>query len=172
MTALVSTLIDTPLGKVVASANTQGLCELDFADEAEYVQNGSNPYLDRLRVELAEYFAGKRREFAVLLAPKGTPFQIGVWETLRKIPYGQTMSYAAEAELLGRASAVRAVASANGKNPISILIPCHRVIAKDGSIGGYSGGIWRKEFLLTLEKSYETSGVSCCTVAKETSFCK
>jgi methylated-DNA-[protein]-cysteine S-methyltransferase len=138
---------------MVASATTEGLCGLDFADDAEYIQTGLNRHLNRLRVELTEYFEGKRRVFTVPLVPNGTQFQTSVWKTLQKIPYGQTISYTTEAQMLGRASAVRAVANANGKNPISIIIPCHRVIAKDGSIGGYSGGIWRKEFLLELEKS-------------------
>jgi methylated-DNA-[protein]-cysteine S-methyltransferase len=150
---LFTIFISTPLGVMVASACDEGVRLLDFVDDAKYVQNGSNRHLDKLKIELAEYFEGKRREFTAPLAPTGTSFQMSVWETLQKIPYGQTVSYAAEAEMLGRASAVRAVASANGKNPISILIPCHRVIAKDRSIGGYSGGIWRKEFLLELERS-------------------
>ena len=88
------------------------------------------------------------------LAPIGTPFQTNVWHTLEQIPYGETVSYAKESEMLGRPSAVRAVASANGKNPIAILIPCHRVIASNGGIGGYNGGIWRKEFLLELEAKH------------------
>jgi len=116
------------------------------------VQNSDTPLLIRLEEELREYFEGKRKIFTLPLAPDGTPFQKKVWETLRIIPYGETISYAEEAKLFGNAKAVRAVASANGRNPISILIPCHRVIATGGGLGGYSGGLWRKEFLLAVEK--------------------
>lgn len=144
--------IQTPIGMMSAKANDSGIYSLDFADDGETAAS-NDPLLLRLRDELDEYFALTRREFTVPLAPVGTPFQMGVWRTLQKIPYGQTVSYAKESEMLGRPSAVRAVANANGKNPIAILIPCHRVIASGGGIGGYSGGIWRKEFLLELERS-------------------
>ena len=101
--------------------------------------------------QLADYFAGRLTEFDLPLAPSGTDFQRRVWAALQTIPYGQTWSYTQLAEKIGRASAVRAVGLANGKNPISVVIPCHRVIGSDGSLTGYGGGLDRKRFLLDLE---------------------
>lgn len=146
--------IPTPLGTMTAKADKIGVCLLDFAKSDESFFS-DNPLLLRLKNELDDYFAGKRRQFTVPLSLVGTPFQVSVWQTLQKIPYGETVSYAKEAAMLGRPSAVRAVANANGKNPIAIIIPCHRVIASKGGIGGYSGGVWRKEFLLSLEAKYK-----------------
>lgn len=145
-------LINTPIGKMIAAADENAILSLDFTPKSVLVQNSDTPLLVRLEEELREYFEGKRKIFTLPLAPDGTPFQKKVWETLRIIPYGETISYAEEAKLFGNAKAIRAVASANGRNPISILIPCHRVIAAGGGLGGYSGGVWRKEFLLALEK--------------------
>lgn len=145
--------IPTPIGIMLAKADKNGICLLDFAQSGETFTS-DNSLLLLLKNELDEYFAGKRREFTVPLAPVGTPFQMSVWQTLQKIPYGETISYAKESQMLGRPSAVRAVANANGKNPIAIIIPCHRVIASGGGIGGYNGGVWRKEFLLSLEAKY------------------
>lgn len=144
-------LITTPIGNMIATADADGITSLDFADETFQAALCENPLLLRLEEELRDYFAGNRRTFTLPLNPHGTPFQKAVWETLQTIPYGETLSYAQEAERFGNPKAVRAVASANGRNPIAILIPCHRVIASGGGIGGYSGGIWRKEFLLGLE---------------------
>ncbi len=144
-------VFETPLGKVVAVADEEGLCSLDF-DENASASDEENVHLTQLQRELSEYFAGKRKTFDVRLNPKGTPFQRAVWRTLCDIPYGSVISYSQEAQMLSHEKAVRAVANANGKNPIPIIIPCHRVIAKDGGIGGYSGGIWRKEFMLELER--------------------
>jgi len=113
---------------------------------------GAAPFAAAAR-QLADYFAGRLTEFDLPLAPAGTDFQRGVWAALRTIPYGQTWSYAQLAEKIGRASAVRAVGLANGKNPISVVIPCHRVIGSDGSLTGYGGGLDRKRFLLDLESA-------------------
>jgi methylated-DNA-[protein]-cysteine S-methyltransferase len=113
---------------------------------------GAAPFAAAAR-QLADYFAGQLTEFDLPLAPAGTDFQRGVWAALRTIPYGQTWSYAQLAEKIGRASAVRAVGLANGKNPISVVIPCHRVIGSDGSLTGYGGGLDRKRFLLDLESA-------------------
>lgn len=104
--------------------------------------------------QLSEYFSGKRFIFDLPLLLSGTPFQTRVWETLMKIPYGETISYAEEAELAGCERAVRAVANANGRNPVAIVIPCHRVIRGDGSLGGYFAGTAYKERLLSLEKHF------------------
>lgn len=145
--------MSSPIGTLLAKADDKGILSLDFVENAKE-DSSKNPLLLQLKKELDEYFEGKRRDFAVPLSPIGTPFQMSVWNTMRKIPHGETISYAKEAQMLGMASAVRAVANANGKNKIPIIIPCHRVIASNGGIGGYSGGIWRKEFLLDLEKKY------------------
>ena len=103
--------------------------------------------------ELSEYFAGKRKEFDLPLLFVGTDFQKKVWEGLCKIPYGETVSYGAQAERLGCPKAVRAVATANGANAIAVFVPCHRVVGSDGSMTGYAGGLDVKRFLLSLEKS-------------------
>lgn len=153
MSQVDSIIIQTPLGAMLASADESGVASLDFTDSCDGAKDSDNPHLKQLKEELSEYFEGKRREFGVKLTPKGTPFQMSAWKVLRQIPYGETVSYAKEAEMLRQRKAVRAVANANGKNPIAILIPCHRVIASSGKIGGYSGGVEKKEFLLRLEKS-------------------
>mgnify|MGYP003598834004 FL=1 len=144
-------VFETPLGNMVATADEKGICTLDFDDDA-IISFDANVHLVQLRDELAEYFAGKRNVFHVALNPKGTPFQMRAWRVLCDIPYGATISYTQEAQMLDHVRAVRAVANANGKNPVPILIPCHRVIAKSGDVAGYRGGIWRKEFLLELER--------------------
>lgn len=111
---------------------------------------------DKLKLELDEYFNKQREKFTISFKLIGTPFQIKCWETLNKIPYGKTISYKEEAKNIGNEKAYRAVANANGKNNLSIIIPCHRVISNDGKIGGYTGGVWIKEYLLNLEKeNYE-----------------
>jgi AraC family transcriptional regulator, regulatory protein of adaptative response / methylated-DNA-[protein]-cysteine methyltransferase len=155
----------SPLGPLIAGANDAGICFLEFSDrrmlEAQLgtlrsrfqttVAPGEHRHIDRLRIELDEYFAGRRTKFAVPLVAPGTPFQERVWAALQRIPFGQTTSYQELAIQIGAGSAVRAVGHANGLNRIAILIPCHRVIAKDGGLGGYGGGLRRKEFLLRLE---------------------
>ena len=113
---------------------------------------GAAPFAESAR-QLADYFAGQRTEFDLPLAPAGTEFQRRVWAALQTIPYGQTWSYTQLAEKIGRAPAVRAVGLANGKNPIAVVIPCHRVIGSDGSLTGYGGGLDRKRFLLDLESA-------------------
>lgn len=143
--------IPSPLGKIIVSADEVGICSLDFDENAPECKE-ANTHIEQLTSELDEYFKGKRKDFSVALNPKGTPFQRGVWEVLQSIPYGKTISYSEEADILKHPKAVRAVANANGKNPIPIVIPCHRVIAKGGGIGGYSGGLWRKELMLDLEQ--------------------
>lgn len=137
---------------MVAMADTNGVTYLDFVEQVCEDERSEHPLLLQLEQELSEYFSKRRHVFTVPLSLSGTPFQKGVWDTLLKIPYATTLSYAQEAKLFGNPKATRAVANANSKNPISIIIPCHRVIASDGTIGGYSGGVWRKEFLLSLER--------------------
>jgi len=143
---------------MIAKSDESALTYLDFIDEEEIEEiNPKYPILLQLEEELDEYFAKKRRCFTVPLSPSGTDFQKGVWDTLLKIPYATTVSYADEAKMFGNPKAVRAVANANSKNPISIIIPCHRVISSSGALGGYSGGLWRKEFLLSHELHAKTN---------------
>lgn len=144
---------NSPIGPMIATADDNALIALDFIDHPCVIETSAHPLLLQLEDELSEYFEGKRTSFTLPLNPKGTLFQKSVWKTLLKIPYGETISYASEANMLGNPKATRAVANANGKNPIPILIPCHRVIASNGGLGGYNGGINKKEFLLKLEKN-------------------
>jgi len=160
------THIETDLGLMIAGATDNGICMFEFADykliELEFKQlasifkaplvQGDNPHFGTLRVQLEEYFKGERCNFDIPLDLAGTEFQKQVWLSLLKIPYGSTTTYAKQAELLGKPSAVRAVANANGKNKISIILPCHRVIGADGTLTGYGGGIWRKKKLLEFEQ--------------------
>ena len=113
---------------------------------------GANEHLARLRDELADYFAGTVKQFSVPLIYPGTPFEHRVWDELLRIPYGETRSYDGLARAIGCAGASRAVGGANGRNRIAIVIPCHRVVNKNGQLGGYGGGLWRKRFLLDLEQ--------------------
>ncbi len=112
---------------------------------------GRHAVLDAAEAQLREFILGSRRVFALPLSPRGTSFQRDVWEALRTIPFGETRSYADIARAIGRPSAVRAVGAANGKNPLSIIVPCHRVIGSDGSLTGYAGGMERKQWLLQHE---------------------
>lgn len=147
--------IQTPLGNMVAVSQNGKIVSLDFSDQV--VENNADQVLKRLADQLNEYFAGKREEFDLPLDPEGTEFQKLVWQTLGKIPYGTTISYKEESAMMGKPKAFRAVANANGKNPISIIIPCHRVIASGGKLGGYSGGLDKKRFLLALESNQKVN---------------
>ncbi len=145
--------VDSPVGPLRLGASPVALHILEFADgPREEAATPWHPVLDQVRRELDEYFAGQRRSFEVPLRHQGTAFQERVWIALRKIEYGQTVSYLEQARSVGDEKAVRAVAQANGQNPIAILIPCHRVVNADGSLGGYGGGLLRKQFLLDLER--------------------
>jgi len=156
--------IRTPLGDMVALAEGDELSGLWFMDQ-KYVPNDAGdrvhapdyPLFAALRRQLEAYFAGKLREFDLPLAPQGTPFQMAVWELLRAIPLGTTTTYGALARLAaerrdGRTPSAQAVGGAVGRNPIDIVIPCHRVIGADGSLTGYAGGLHRKASLLALER--------------------
>jgi AraC family transcriptional regulator of adaptative response/methylated-DNA-[protein]-cysteine methyltransferase len=145
--------VESPLGPLVAGATDHGICFLEFADCGEGIAPGEHKHLGRLKTELEEYFAGSRREFSVPLDAQGTPFQRMVWDELHRIPYGETRSYEDMARNIGKPRAVRAVGHANGLNRIAILLPCHRVVNKSGALGGYGGGLWRKQFLLNLERA-------------------
>lgn len=163
--------IETPLGLMLSVFSEKGLCLLEFLDRKmletelnELIKKfnsnlifHSNDIFFELKHQLNEYFNGKRKIFDIPLDLVGTDFQIQVWQELLKIPFGETLSYGLEAEKMGNPNATRAVASANGKNKISIIVPCHRVINKNGSFGGYGGGIERKKFLLQLESVSSTN---------------
>jgi AraC family transcriptional regulator of adaptative response/methylated-DNA-[protein]-cysteine methyltransferase len=165
MPPIVATLIASPLGPLLAAATDQGLCMAEFADRkrlpeqaadlrrwfARPVIPGTNRFTDQAARELDEYFAGNRKEFTVPLVLRGTPFQETVWRELLQIPYGETISYEELAIRIGRPTAQRAVGMANGRNRIPIIVPCHRVIQKNGQLRGYGGGLWRKQYLLDLE---------------------
>ena len=158
--------LPSPLGSLIAGATDDGVCLLEFTDRrllgAQFktlarlfqrpVIPGSNPILELLKQEMELYFSGQRRQFTVPLTFPGTPFQCRVWEHLLKIPYGETRSYQELAAAIGDVNSVRAVGRANGTNRIAIVIPCHRVVNKSGALGGYGGGLRRKQFLLNLEK--------------------
>jgi len=154
---LVQAVIDTPLGPLTALASDAGLMGLWF-DRQQHAPgalgaavDASQRWLAQARVELDEYFAGRRRRFEVALAPQGTPFQEAVWARLCAIGCGETISYGRIAAALGRPAAARAVGAAVGRNPVAILVPCHRVIGEDGTLTGYAGGLPRKKALLALE---------------------
>ena len=158
--------IETPLGTMLAAASEQALRLLEFTDRrmletqlkrleqrtGAVLVPGENDVIARTRAELEAYFRGELRDFTVELEPAGTDFQREVWRELRRIGYGETRSYGAQAFAIGRKDAVRAVARANGDNPIAIIVPCHRVVGSDGSLTGYGGGLWRKQRLLDLEQ--------------------
>lgn len=162
---VVVTRVLTPLGPLVAGATEGGLCLLEFADRPMLetqinrlrrymscaVTPGSNRHIDQVEAELAEYFDGRRTRFEVELVAPGTPFQQQVWSALRAIPYGETRSYEDIARAIDNPKAVRAVGRANGDNRLPIVIPCHRVVRADGTLGGYGGELWRKRYLLRLE---------------------
>lgn len=145
---------DSPLGIIEIIGTEEGISSLIFVeskkDEEEYPDCIKN-----CLEQLDEYFKGKRKEFNVKLMAEGTEFQKNVWNKLRNIPYGKTASYKDIAREIGNEKAVRAVGSTNGKNPISIIVPCHRVIGINGKLTGYAGGLWRKEWLLDHEAKYK-----------------
>jgi AraC family transcriptional regulator of adaptative response/methylated-DNA-[protein]-cysteine methyltransferase len=163
---IVVSWIQSPLGPLVTAANDSGVCLLEFTDrrmlETQFntlkrlfssaIVPGENDHLAKLKHELEGYFAGNLREFSVPLVYPGSPFQVRVWNELLRIPYGSTCSYEELAQRIGALSGQRAVGHANGANRIAIAIPCHRVVNKDGKLGGYGGGLWRKERLLELER--------------------
>ena len=151
---------DSPLGAMLLEASETGLCGAWFEgqkhgpDARNWPARSNSPVVRQVIRELTEYFAGRRRHFGTPIdSSLGTEFQRAVWKTLRRIPAGRTSTYGELARRIGRPTAVRAVASAVGRNPVSLLVPCHRVIGSDGSLTGYAGGLRRKAFLLALEKS-------------------
>lgn len=154
-------VVSSPIGALTIVARAGALtglfmdCERHrFPDEAlgERAVGDAEPF-EETRRQLDAYFAGELREFDLPLAPDGTPFQHRVWARLREIPYGETTTYGELAQSLGKPTAFRAVGLANGRNPLSVVVPCHRVVGANGDLTGYAGGLQRKEFLLGLERA-------------------
>lgn len=142
--------IKTPLGIATIIGDENGISVISVSDEGE-ISSQIPAVLQEAVSQLNDYFEGKRTNFDLVLNPKGTDFQQKVWKGLLEIPFGKTMSYLELSKNLGDVKAIRAVASANGKNPLWIVVPCHRVIGTDGSLTGYAGGLWRKKWLLEHE---------------------
>ena len=165
-----TTTIPSPVGELTVAATERGVRyvlwenetrPIDIADDAidaaDGDGDGADPalaarILDAVRTQLDEYFAGERTEFDLPLDPIGTPFQLSAWQVLRTIPYGSTMSYGEQARTLGDPNKARAVGAANGRNPLSIIVPCHRVVGSNGSLTGFAGGIGAKAWLLDHER--------------------
>ena len=155
MLEIQTTYCKTPVGTAKIVGDKNGIKAVSILDEGTVsvaLMNQKTPFcLQDCVVQLEEYFNGKRDHFNLTVNPKGTAFQKKVWKSLLKIPYGKTKNYLEQSTTLGDVKAIRAVASAIGKNPLWIVIPCHRVLGSDGSLTGYAGGVWRKKWLLTHE---------------------
>ena len=148
--------IDSPIGPLMLAADDAGLRHIEFRDNRHPANRadwhgGDSEILQASEAQLAEYFAGTRTSFDLPLAPQGTAFQLQVWHELARIPFGATISYAQLAQRIGKPEAVRAVGAANGRNPLPIVLPCHRVIGADGALVGFGGGLPTNQFLLRLE---------------------
>jgi O-6-methylguanine DNA methyltransferase len=157
MTSVSAVRLDSPLGSLAIRATAAGVCAVEFLDDAQTpaecrADAGSWEVATRAAAELTEYFAGRLSAFTVPVAQPGTEFQRAVWAELAKIPIGQTRSYHDVARALGQPRAARAVGAANGRNQVAVIVPCHRVIASGGGLGGYGCGLWRKQWLLDLER--------------------
>lgn len=152
-------VVQSPVGRILLAGNTRALTHLSFQEGRHPIEPdprwvyAEKPFQRPIR-QLQEYFSGKRKTFTIALAPQGTPFQQRVWQALRTIPYGRTRSYGQIAKAIGKPKASRAVGAANGQNPISIIVPCHRVIGSTGKLVGYGGGLSIKETLLAHESSH------------------
>lgn len=163
---IVYKIVDSPIGKFVAGATSKGCCIYEFLDRGEMKKikarvekrykmgmvRGTNRFIDKMETQVNEYFQGKRKKFSLKLDLRGSKFEILDWLELMKIPYGETRSYGEIARSLGKSGAARAVGRANGANYLPIIIPCHRVIEANGNLRGYGGKLWRKKFLLELER--------------------
>jgi len=152
---MISAVHQSPVGPLTINSNGSAITAILFENPRYALPEqprGEDKIIAAARRQLDQYFAGKLRDFDLSLAPKGTPFQQSVWKALLAIPYGVTRSYGEQAKAIGNPAAVRAVGLANGRNPISIVIPCHRVIGANGSLTGYGGGMERKQLLLDLEQ--------------------
>lgn len=147
--------IDSPLGSTKIEGDENGIASVSVLNSDEKTATIIPEVLEDCVLQLNEYFNGSRKEFSLKLNPQGTVFQQRVWNTLKTIPHGKTTSYLSLSKQLGDVKAIRAVANANGKNPIWIIVPCHRVIGSDGSLTGYAGGLHRKKWLIDHESPYK-----------------
>ncbi|WP_335973116.1 methylated-DNA--[protein]-cysteine S-methyltransferase [Gaetbulibacter jejuensis] len=148
-------IIKTPLGYTKITGDNDGIASVTVLNSEEQISDIIPESLEDCVYQLNEYFEGKRQVFDLNLNPQGTDFQKTVWEALLTIPYGKTMSYLELSKQLGDVKAIRAVANANGKNPLWIIVPCHRIIGTDGNLTGYAGGLHRKQWLLEHESPYK-----------------
>jgi methylated-DNA-[protein]-cysteine S-methyltransferase len=146
------TIIDTPLGDVVLAGDKHAVTGLAFAGETPPPGRRDDAALAEPARQVREYFAGERTAFDLPLRPVGSDFELAVWDQLTRIPYGETRSYGYVAEAVGEPGGAQAVGAANGRNPIAVVVPCHRVIGADGRLVGFGGGLPRKRFLLDLEQ--------------------
>lgn len=161
-TTLTARELETPVGRLVLVGSVAGIRAILWpGDSASRVgladaafEAGGGAVLQNAAIQLDEYFAGSRKTFDLPLDFRGTPFQIAAWEALSAIPYGETRSYSEQATGIGRPNAVRAIGAANGRNPISIILPCHRVVGSDGSLTGFAGGLEAKAALLDFEREH------------------
>ncbi len=154
MQELYYTYYESPVGLIKIGGTDIYIAELSFIDNKEQIKYGEPGVSDMIHYcteQLIEFFAGRRKQFTIPIHQEGTAFQQSVWNELIQVPFGKTMSYLDVAKKMGDAKATRAVAAANGKNKISIIVPCHRIIGSDKSLIGYSGGMWRKKWLLQHE---------------------
>lgn len=152
---LYTSYLDSPLGFIKITCSENAVHTIAFKDSAAEIAN-PNPLTQTVEQQLVEYFSGKRKTFDFLFQQQGTLFQTKVWELLNQIPYGKTLSYKDLSKQYGDLKAIRAVAAANGKNNLAIVIPCHRVISTNATLTGYAGGLWRKKWLLDHEALYHT----------------
>lgn len=142
----------SPIGTIKVEGTQTGIVTLDFAAQPPVVDDDPPACVQACVRQVDEYFKGERKVFSISLQMRGTDFQKSVWRQLLKVPYAKTASYSELAAAIGKPNAYRAVGNANGKNPISIIVPCHRIIGSDGTLTGYGGGLWRKAWLLNHEK--------------------
>lgn len=154
MSTLSYSYLNTPLGWLQIQATDTAITAVGFIQAPEN-DRSENALSQAGKAQLAAYFKRQRTDFDLPLAPKGTDFQQAAWQALRSIPYGETRYYAQQADLIGRPSAIRAIGAANGANPVAVVVPCHRVIGKNGALTGYAGGLERKEWLLAFEQGLE-----------------
>jgi methylated-DNA-[protein]-cysteine S-methyltransferase len=149
---------ESPQGTMILTATAKGLAgvyfkgQKHFPKQRDWQRDPRNALLNQAKRELAEYFAGKRTHFSVALDPQGTPFQRSVWKQIAKVGFGKTLTYGELAKRAGHPGSARAAGAATGRNPISIIVPCHRIMGSDGSLTGYAGGLGRKRALLVLER--------------------
>lgn len=151
MNKIFQTYYNSPLGQIELTGTKEGIISIMFCEDGEQTKD-IPVVLAECYQQIDEYFQGKRQSFSIKYVLNGTEFQSKVWAELAKIPYGETVSYKNIAEAIGNVKAIRAVGNANGKNTLNIVIPCHRVIGANGSLTGYGGGLWRKEWLINHEQ--------------------